>query len=178
VRAAVALTGLLAALALAGDTVRTEAVGLRFAVPAGWMRTPAASDVRAAQWRVPATGPDEDGEVVLFYFGRGKGGGTEENLQRWYAQFTEPDGRTAHDAAVLTVRTVNGLRVSEVDLTGTYQPPPMMGGGPPRPGTRLLAAIVEGGDGPWFFKALGPAATMERAKPGFDAMLASLEPHR
>ena len=161
----------------AADTVRTEAVGLRFTVPAGWTRVPAASDVRAAQWRIPGAGGDA--ELVLFYFGKGKGGSVQENLDRWYGQFTEPDGRPARDVAVVTIRTVHGLRVTQVDLPGTYRPAPMGGGrNEPMEGARLLAAIVEGDDGPWFFRAVGPDATVTAAKAGFDALLASLEPHR
>jgi hypothetical protein len=164
----------------AADTVRTEAVGLRFTVPAGWTRVPAASDVRAAQWRIQASASDgQEGELVLFFFGKGKGGSAQENLDRWYAQVTEPDGRPARDAGVVTIRTINGLRVTSLDLPGTYRPMPAGGGGADsRPGFRLLAAVVEGDDGPWFFRAAGPDATMATAKAGFDALLASVEPHR
>ncbi|HLY37419.1 MAG TPA: hypothetical protein VKU61_05245, partial [Candidatus Binatia bacterium] len=131
----------------AADTVRTEAVGLRFTVPAGWTRVPAASDVRAAQWRIPqpASSDSQEGDLVLFFFGKGKGGTAQENLDRWYAQVTEPDGRPSRDAGVVTIRTVNGLRVTSLDLPGTYRPIPAGGGGAePRPGFRLLAAIIEG----------------------------------
>jgi hypothetical protein len=38
--------------------------------------------------------------------------------------------------------------------------------------------MIEGEEGPWFFRATGPQATIAQAKPGFDAMLASLEAHR
>jgi len=165
----------------AADTVRTEAVGLRFSVPAAWTRVPAASDVRAAQWRISqASASDgQEGELVLFFFGKGKGGSAQENLDRWYAQVTEPDGRPARDAGVVTIRAINGLRVTSLDLTGTYRPMPAGGGGADsRPGFRLLAAVVEGDDGPWFFRAAGPDATMATAKAGFDALLASVEPHR
>jgi hypothetical protein len=179
-RSLIALLSLLALSAAAVDSVRTEAVGLRFSVPKAWTRVPAPSDVRAAQWKIPrAAGDAEDGELVLFFFGKGKGGGMQENLERWYAQFTQPDGRPSRDAAVVTIRTVSGLRVTAVDLAGTYRAGQM--GGPaaqPKPGFHLLAAVVEGEDGPWFFKALGPEATLSEAKAGFDAMVGSLEPHR
>src|SRR5207244_63818 len=105
-------TAMLAALlfapaALAGETTRTEAVGLRFAVPTAWTRVPAPSDVRAAQWRLPrAAGDAEDGEVILFFFGAGKGGSAAEHLERWYAQLTPADGRPARDAAEGTMRPV------------------------------------------------------------------------
>jgi hypothetical protein len=169
---------LLAVPVMAADAVRTEAVGLRFTVPKAWTRVPAPSDVRAAQWKLP--GPDgQDGELVLFFFGKGKGGSAQDNVERWFGQFTQPDGRPSRDAAVTTIRTVNGLRVTSVDLAGTYSGSQM--GGPaaqPKPGWRILGAVVEGEDGPWFFKAVGPSATIAGARSGFDALLGSVEAHR
>lgn len=162
--------------ALAGETIRTEAAGLRFTVPKEWSRVPAPSDVRAAQFQIPLAGNDpEDAELVLFYFGQGKGGGVQDNLDRWYGQFSEPDGRPARDAAVLTIKTINGLRVTSVDLAGTYTG--LGPGATPKPAYRMLAAVVEGPAGPWFFKAVGPHATISQAKPGFDALLASVGAH-
>jgi hypothetical protein len=164
-------------VALAAATVRTQSAGLRYTIPAAWTRVPATSDVRAAQYRIPrAAGDREDGEIVLFYFGESKGGGVQDNLDRWYGQFTQPDGRPSRDAATLTVRTVHGLKVTAVDLAGTYTG--MGPGARPMPGTRMLAAVVEGTGGPWFFKAIGPAATMAAAKAAFDEVLGSLEAHR
>jgi hypothetical protein len=115
-------TALLATLTLpaaAADTVRTEAAGLRFSVPRAWVRVPAHEDERAAQWTLPRAGGDrEDGEVVLLFFGKGKGGSVEENLERWHAMFIQPGGRPSRDASVVTTRTVRGLRVTALDLSG------------------------------------------------------------
>lgn len=173
---------LLVALAVAApanaQTLRSEAVGLRFSVPKAWDRVPAASEVRAAQFRLPrAPGDAEDGELVLFFFGEGKGGGVQDNLDRWYGQFTQPDGRQSRDAAVVTIRTVKGLKVTAVDLGGTYTAQMGPGAAQPRTGYRMLGAVVEGPHGPWFWKAVGPAATVGQAREGFDALLASLEAH-
>ena len=162
--------------AAAADTLHAEAAGLRFTVPREWSRVPAASEMRAAQYRIPRASADaEDGELVLFYFGEGKGGSSEDNLTRWYGQFTEPDGRPPRDVATVTSRTVHGLRVTALDLPGTYVGGPS--GSAPRAAFRLLAAVVEGKSGPWFFKAVGPSATMDAAKPGFTALIDSLQPH-
>jgi hypothetical protein len=180
-RHAAAVVVLLALPALAAEMVRGEAVGLRFSVPRAWVRVPTLSDVRAAQWKLRrAPGDPEDGEIVLSFFGGGKGGSVQENLDRWYGQFTQADGRPSRDAAVVTVRTVNGLEVTAVDLAGTYRAGPMSDGPlpPPKRAFRMLAAAVEGDDGPWFFKATGPERTIAAAKAGFDATLASLAPHR
>jgi len=177
----VTLLALALSVPVAADTGRTESASLRYVVPSTWTRVPAGSDVRAAQYTVPrAPGDPEDGEAVLFFFGEGKGGGTDENLTRWYGQFTEPDGRAPRDAAVVTIRTVNGLRVTAVDLAGTYAGGQMPGGpkGDPKTGYRMLAAVVEGPGGPWFWKTVGPASTMAKAKPDFDHLLDSLDAHK
>jgi len=171
----------LAVSAAADQTRNTEDASLRYRVPLAWTRVPAPSDVRAAQYTIPhAAGDGEDGELILFFFGPGKGGSADENLTRWYAQFTQPDGRPSKDAAVVTIRTIKGLKVTAVDLSGTYVGMQMPGGQKPAPkaGYRMLATIIEGEGGPWFFKALGPAATIAQAKSGFDQMVESVEVHR
>jgi hypothetical protein len=162
------------------QTARTEAAGLRMTVPKAWTRVPAPSDMRAAQYRVPrAAGDGDDAELVLFFFGPGKGGSVQDNLNRWYGQFTPTDGRTSRDAATVATRTVGDLKVTTVDLAGTYAPGPM--GGPaagPKTGYRMLAAIVEGEGGPWFLKLIGPAATVGQAKTEFDALIGSVDAHQ
>lgn len=160
-------------------TRRAEDAGLRYTVPQSWQRVPAPSDMRAAQYRIPGATPEADAEVVLFFFGPGQGGTTEANLERWYGQFTQPDGRPSKDAAVVTVRTVNGLKVTTVDLRGTYRAQMRPGeGGGPKPDTRMLAAAIEGPGGPWFLRIVGPAATIDGVAADFNQTLLSLEAHK
>ena len=66
---------------------------------------------------------------MLFFFGPGQGGSAEQNVERWTGQFTQPDDKPSKDAAVVTIRTVNGLKQTSVDVAGTYKPMPMGGGG-------------------------------------------------
>ena len=161
---------------------RVEDAGLRYSVPETWQRVPAPSNMRAAQYRIdgPTKEPGDDAEVVLFFFGPGQGGTTEANLDRWYAQFTQPDGKSSREAAVVTVRTVNGLKVTSVDLSGTYTAMQMKPGAEagPRPDTRMLAAAIEGPGGPWFLRIVGPTATVGAEAADFHATLLSLEPHK
>jgi hypothetical protein len=166
--------------AASAETARTEAAGLRFSVPGDWTRVPAPSDMRAAQFRVPRAGNGaEDGELVLFFFGAGQGGSAEQNVDRWTGQFTQPDGKPSKDAAVVTIRTVNGLKQTSVDVGGSYKPAPMGGaGGAEKSRWRLLGAVIEGPGGPWFWRLTGPDATVAAAKPQFDALLGSLEAHQ
>src|SRR5204862_14573 len=82
----------------------------------------------------------------------------QNNLERWYAQMKQPDGRPSKDVAVITNRTVDGLKITVVDLPGTYVP--QLGPMPrnSKPGYRLLGAIVEADGEPWFSRPRGPAA--------------------
>jgi hypothetical protein len=189
IRHLIAVTASLAAASAAmaesaGTTAmrRVEDAGLRYSVPQNWQRVPAPSNMRAAQYRIdgPTQEAGDDAEAVLFFFGAGQGGTTEANLDRWYAQFTQPDGKPSREAAVVTVRTVDGLKVTSVDLSGTYTAMAMKPGAAtgPRPDTRMLAAAIEGPGGPWFLRVVGPAATVATVAGDFNAALLSLEPHK
>jgi hypothetical protein len=175
-RIAVLVGTVLLAAPVWAETVIKEDAGLRYAVQTDWVRVPAPSDMRAAQYRVPGA-EGKDAELVLFFFGKGQGGDAEANLERWYGQFTQPDGSASRDKAVVTIRTVNALKVTAVDLSGTYTA--MGRGGPSQAATdqRMVAAVVEGEGGPWFLRLVGPTETIVAAKPAFDELLRSLEAH-
>src|SRR5262245_6712029 len=180
-RLALALLVTVASWSLApADVVRTQAAGLRFSHPSDWVRVPAPSDMRAAQFRVPkGSGDAEDAEGVLFFFGEGKGGSADDNLERWYGQMTQPDGKASKDAGVVTIKTINGTKVTALDLPGTYKGMPAPGApATAKSGYRLLAAVIEGKGGPWFFRIVGPDATVKAAKSSFDALLESVEAHQ
>jgi hypothetical protein len=44
------------------------------------------------------------------------------------------------------------------------------------PGQRLLAAIVSSEGGPYYFKFLGPDATVQEHRAAFDGLIASIVP--
>jgi len=73
-------------------------------------------------------------------------------------------------------RNVNGLTVEVIDLAGTYHPAMGPMEHTAKPSWRLLGAVVEDGDrGPWYWRAVGPAETMEKAKAGSDMLIGTLE---
>ncbi|HYX20708.1 MAG TPA: hypothetical protein VFA98_07670, partial [Thermoanaerobaculia bacterium] len=112
----------------------------------------------------------DNGECGVFFFGTGQGGGVEENLQRWAGQF---EGATK---PVKSDKTINGLKVHLISLSGTYLSPsgPMMQSGGKKPGWSLSGAIVEAPDGNVFFKCVGPTATIQKAQPEIDELLKSV----
>jgi hypothetical protein len=169
---------LLVSAALAAPTLRTEAAGLRFTLPATWTRVPTAAETRAAQYQLPrATGDEAETDAALFFLGAGKGGTADEAVERWCKRFVLPDGRPSRAAAVVAKRTVKALEVTTLDLAGTYVAGDASAQRAGVSGYRMLAAVVEGPGGPWFFEILGPAATVSAAKTDFDALVASLDAH-
>lgn len=145
-------------------------------IPPEWEEQEPQNTMRKAQLRLPrADGDDRDAELVVFHF-RGGGGGVEANIDRWLGQFQQPDGSATRDAAEIAEREVAGLEVHTVDVTGTYvaQVRPGAGERVNNPNTRLLAAIVISSDGPYFFKLVGPAATVEHWKEHWEAFVAAI----
>ena len=65
------------------------------------------------------------------------------------------------------------MDVTRVEVAGTYKDPFAAGG--PRAGYRLYGAIVQTDKAGYFFKMVGPEATMKAHKADFDAMLSTLE---
>lgn len=146
---------------------------LAWTVPAGWATETPSSEMRKAQYAIPAAAGDaEGGQCAVFYFGPGQGGDIRSNVDRWATQFT---GAGGHPTPVITETMVGGRKVLKVTMEGTYNASTMTGGDAvPKPGTLLLGAIVEGPDSNWFFKCTGPAKTMQEHRKEFDALVESV----
>lgn len=167
---------LLTSLLVFASHARAESAGgLSWETPQGWKSDP--KPMRAANYSVPAApGDSEPGELAIFYFGPGQGGGVDANVKRWIGQFQAPDGGPAGGLAKRSKKTVNGIQVDLLHLTGIYlfKPFPMAPQATPKPGYRMLAAIAEGSDAPVFFKLTGPKKTVDAAEEGFNKLVESL----
>ncbi len=149
------------------------APGAIFMMPADWIAETPSSSMRLAQARIP--GPAGDGQLTAFYFGAGGGGGLESNLSRWVGQ-VEIDAGTEPSRAELD--TASGFRVTWIEVQGTIKPSGMgMGPTEPQPGSRMLAAVVEGPQGPWYFKATGPSENLASQREAFLGMLKNVAVH-
>lgn len=151
-----------------GGTAQDGAID--FSVPASWQNEQPANNMRVAQAVIP--GPGGPGNLVVFYFGPGGGGGVEANIQRWIDQMEVPAGTTPEPETF----EANGYHVTWIDVPGTLKPS-QMGTGPTteQPNSRLLGAVVEGPGGPWFFKATGPDSTITAERDNFVTMLKSVK---
>lgn len=154
-----------------------SAPALQYQTPPGWIQEPPSSSMRLAQYRLPrAEGDPENGTLALFYFGPQAGGGTQANIERWVSQVTGEGGAAPVNRGVSELQA-NGLKVSTVDVSGTYAGDGgMMGGGQatPKPNYRLLASVVETSSGNYFFKLTGPEATVAKWLSGYQEMLKSV----
>jgi len=141
------------------------AAALKFDAPAGWVSKPPASAMRIVEYTLPkATGDTEDAALAVFFFG-GQGGSVQANLDRWIGQMTQPDGRPSSAVAkTTTFTTTSGLKVSLIDVPGTYVAEMSPGSADHfnKPGFRLRAAVIETTEGPYFVKLTGPAPTVAK----------------
>jgi len=159
-------------LSWAADT----GAGLRWSPPPNW-KADAQRPMRLATYTVPlAPGDTDPAECGVYYFGQGQGGSAQANLDRWIGQFQQADGKPSKAAAKTAKRMLHGLAVTTVDVSGSYagMAGPMGQAGAPKPGYRLLGAIVEGPQGSIFFKFTGPVKTVAQHQAAFDKMLDSL----
>jgi hypothetical protein len=157
---------------LAGAALNS-AGGVKWTPPARWQVKPG-DGMRLVTYLVPAASGDGEGaECPVFFFGPGDGGGVQANIDRWIGQFKQPDGRNSKEVARQKTETINGFKVTIVDVTGTFSGGTMTAGGD-KAGSRLLGAIVEGPQSSIFFKLIGPARTVTAAESEFQSLLRSL----
>ncbi len=148
---------------------------VNFQAPQGWVQEVPSSSMRRAQYRLAkANGNLEDAEVLVFHF-PGQGGSLEANARRWIGQMSNPDGSPVTSSVLKSEKTVNGNPITLIDVSGTYQSSMGFSQGPAKPNYRLLGAMIETRDGPWFFKLTGPTKTVEKWLGSWNAFINSIE---
>jgi len=141
-------------------------------VPTEWTRRAPQSSMRLAELILP--GPGGDTPLAIYRF-PGGAGGVESNINRWKGQFVPPEGKTIDEVTKVVTEERAPLKITRVDIQGTNNAEVMPGEAERHnaPGSRMLAAIVEGSGDPFFFKVVGPSATVDVWAPAFEKMLAS-----
>jgi hypothetical protein len=170
------IPGLIALVTVASWHAPALAGSLTYSPPTGWKAVATASALRVAQFSLPrATGDAADAELIVYYFG-GSGGSVDANIDRWLGQMQQPDGRASKAVGMRETRTVNGLSIALVDVSGTYVAEVTPGGDARHnnPGFRLRAAVVETPGGPYFIKLTGPAKTVAAHGHALDSFVSSL----
>ena len=150
---------------------------LTFTPSPAWQPKAVTSMMRVGEFVLPRAGGDtEDASLVVYFFG-GTGGTVQANLDRWFGQFTQPDGRPTKDVATTTSRLINGLSVTLFDTSGTYVAEVTPGSSERfnKPGFRMRAAVIQTAGGPYFIKLVGPLKTVTRWDKEYEDFLQSLQ---
>ena len=171
------MSRIFAALIVPAMVLHIYAAGLTYTAPPEWKPVTTSSSMRVAQFALPHKSTDAvDGELVIYYFG-GSGGTVEANIERWIGQMNQPDGKPSSTLAKRDTRTVNGLKVTLVDVSGTYVAEMSPGSGQLHnsPGFRLRAAVIETANGPYFIKLTGPAQTIAAFDKQYEAFVSSIK---
>lgn len=151
---------------------------LRLKAPAGWVSERPSSSMRVSQYQLPAAeGDSEAASLVVYYFGAGQGGSVDANLERWIGQMQSSDGRPSKEKAKTETTTVNGLKVTLLDVSGAYTGGDMGGGGAAqtKPNFRMRAGVIETPKGAYFIKLVGPEKTVGRWDQEFQDFVKSAE---
>ena len=139
---------------------------LEYTIPKSWMRVSPSNPMRIEQFRLKGPANSEDAELSIYHF-PGKGGSVENNLKRWISKF--------EDTSALKKEKFNlgKLPITKVYISGTYlkSSAPMIIDSPKikLENYSMLALMVETADGPWFFKAVGPQASVDLNLPSINS---------
>jgi len=159
------------------DGTEVILAGVIFAPPAAWTDH-GPSGMRKAEYSFGPVDQDiEAASVTVFYFGLQQGGTAADNIDRWESQMKTTDGSSVSWASLKSEFTVDGMKVSTVEVSGTYMASmggPMSADKVDKENYRLLAAVVQGSQGNLFFKLTGPDKSAAAMTEGFVAMIRAL----
>lgn len=140
---------------------KLELTGLTMSVPATWVRQTVQPGPFAAKaaFRIPGDDPSMAGIVRITHYPNMRGK-NDLNIQRWLGQVTQPDGSTSsrEDAKITTER--NGdVSLTVVDLSGNVKSTMRA---QPKPNQRMIAAILDHGQGPHFVVITGDVSLLTK----------------
>ncbi len=155
------------------DTAAKQALPptLKYTAPSPWVKEKVIGFKRRTFIQIPAAENHAPMKLGVYYY-PDPATDIRPHLDRWFNQFLQPDQSQSKQQAVLNQLVVNELKVTTAYLTGTYletiSPPAFGGKVEKKVNYALLAAVVETEVGHWFFKAVGPQATIDYWRPTFE----------
>jgi hypothetical protein len=167
---ALAMWTLMAARSASAEEGKVLDLGkYKITAPAAWKQQQPKSGIVQYEFSSPAVEGDKtDGRMTVM----AAGGSVEANVERWYGQFTQPDGSSTKERAKVEKRTIAGRDVHLVDINGTYRE--QFAGNTQSPNYRMLAAIVVTPEANFFIKYYGPRKTITASEKAFKEMIESL----
>lgn len=146
-------------------------------IPEAWKQQPLRSRIIEHEFAIPPVDGDKNaGRMTMM----ASGGTVKMNIDRWYGQFTQSNGKPTKDVSKVTEKKIGDLKVSIVDISGNFKEsigPPIRRKTVDREDYRMLGAIVQAkpfGSRAYFIKLYGPKKTMAAAEKPFMAMIDSL----
>jgi hypothetical protein len=131
-------------------------VPFMYKIPDGWKR--ARRSVKFSDLTLQAVEGDNIAQLTVSRLG---GGGLLHNVNRWRGQVDLDDIKQEQLKDVVKSIKVSGKDAPYMHLEGKQQ--------------SILGAIVERGDGTWYFKMMGPVELIKREEPKFKAFLGSIQ---
>ncbi len=167
---AVGILGLVCGLgaAAAGGKV-VDLDGYKAEVPAGWKAADIPEGLKKFRLYQFNIGEKDKAEVII---SPPFGGGVAQNIERWKGQFSGQGAK-----AEVSKLEVGGVPVTYLDASGTYKPPAFSANAKsePKENYRMLGAIFDSANGPFFIRFVGPAVTVSENKQAFDQWLKSFK---
>ncbi len=162
-----------ASLAAAGAI---DMVGYKTNSPANWTQQQPETNMRVAQFAVPAARGKEGAQSIVFYFGKAGGGPVEANIPLWESDFAGPGGKPVK--ARITKGKVGGMTVTWAEMNGSYARGMRSTGAQStaaKPNQTLLVAVVETPKGNLTFHLFGPQETVAAQRKAFEGMVNGLK---
>jgi hypothetical protein len=162
----------LPAAAAPGPVIESREVeigSLCLTAPNEWVRRQPSSQFLITEFSLPkAEGDTEDGRLTVST----AGGALEDNLNRWKGQFGGKPDKESQETL-----EVGDVKVTWVDYSGTFSDQR----GPfalatPKPGYRMLGAVIPLGDQLFFVKGYGPEKTVASHAEKIRSLILSLKP--
>ncbi len=152
----------------AEDPSTFDVGALKFQRPATWEWVPVTSPMRKAHLKIAGKEKDQAADITFFHFGPGMGGSVDDNVKRWFGQFTSKEG-----AAKTEPQQIGTAKVTVVTTHGAFR-----SGMPGGPTTTLndyglLGAIIENPGGDVFVKMTGPQSLIQEQHAAFIAFITS-----
>jgi hypothetical protein len=126
--------------------------------PATWTSRPARM-MTVAVYGLPKTATDPaDAELTISHYPDMKNVTVDKQAERWASMFVAPGTQPSTPPVRQYKLDKAPHPATIVDIAGRYAG----GRGEPKDNYRMISAVVETDQGPWFFKLVGPSATVSQ----------------